>query len=148
MLLPQTIPRHCSTANSIFTAAAIPALLPATVGISASENVPTTSATAAVEPHEEIQSLQPTINPAYSPSAYRENTYCPPERGIIVPSSASEIAPRSAYSPPASQMRRNGPALGTCAAILPGARNIPAAIVLPIITASPNPTPSTRSRWP
>ena len=39
--------------------------------MSAPENVPITRATAAVEPHDEIQSLQPTMNPAYSPSGER-----------------------------------------------------------------------------
>ena len=63
------IPRHCKTAKTIATVAAIAGLQPLNAGKSAPENVPTTSATAAVEPHVEIQSLQPTMNPAYSPSA-------------------------------------------------------------------------------
>src|SRR5688500_3627194 len=75
ILLPQTIPRHWSTAKKIATAAATAAAFPLSAGMSAPEKVPITNATAAVEPHDEIQSLQPTINPAYSPSAYRENTY-------------------------------------------------------------------------
>ena len=45
----------------------------------------------------------PTTKPAYSPRAWRAKTYWPPERGIIVPSSAIESAPSSAYSPPATQ---------------------------------------------
>ena len=44
----------------------------------------------------EIQSLQPTMNPGYSPSARRTNTYWPPDLGSIAPSSASEMAPSSA----------------------------------------------------
>src|SRR5688572_4850894 len=69
IVLPQTMPRHCNTANTIATVAATAGPLPSSPGMSAPENVPMTSATAAVEPHEEIQSLQPTMNPAYSPSA-------------------------------------------------------------------------------
>ena len=44
----------------------------------------------------EIQSLQPTMNPGYSPSARRTNTYWPPDLGSIAPSSESEMAPSSA----------------------------------------------------
>src|SRR6185369_5059318 len=92
IVLPQTMPRHCKTPNTIAIAAATAGPLPLRAGKSAPENVPATSATAAVEPHVEIQSLQPTMKPAYSPSAYRSNTYWPPDRGIIAPSSATEIA--------------------------------------------------------
>src|ERR1044071_9214522 len=67
ILLPQTIPRHCRNAKMIATAVAI--VFVESAGNNATENVPISSDTAAVEPHDEIQSLQPTMNPAYSPSA-------------------------------------------------------------------------------
>jgi hypothetical protein len=94
--LPHLIPRHCATANTTMTVVAIVVALAASPGNSATENSPITMETAAAVPAVEIQSLHPTMKPGYSPSAYRENTYWPPERGIIAPSSASCIAPRSA----------------------------------------------------
>src|SRR5947207_2279498 len=97
VVLPQTIPRHCKSAKTIATVAAIATAFPLSVGKSAPANSPITSETAAAEPQVEIQSLHPTMKPAYSPNAYRAKTYCPPERGIIAPSSDNEIAPGSAY---------------------------------------------------
>ena len=78
------------------TKVATATVLPAKAGSSAPVYSPMTIATAAVVPQVEIQSLQPTIKPAYGPSARRAKLYWPPERGIIVPSSASENAPSSA----------------------------------------------------
>src|SRR5215813_6690319 len=69
VLLPQTMPCHCNSAKTIATAAATAVAFPSSAGISAPLNVPINSDTAAVEPHDEIQSLQPTTNPAYSPRA-------------------------------------------------------------------------------
>ena len=64
----------------------------------------------------------------------------------MVPSSASDTAPSSAYSPPAIHTARYSPVVGSCAATCPGVRKIPAPMVFPTMTASPNVTPSTRSR--
>src|ERR1043166_5296149 len=69
VVLPQTMPCHCNSAKKIATAAATNAAFPASAGITAPLNVPINNETAAVEPHDEIQSLQPTTNPAYSPRA-------------------------------------------------------------------------------
>src|SRR5689334_8229728 len=69
VVLPQTMPCHCNSAKKIATAAATAVAFPASAGNSAPLNVPINNDTAAVEPHDEIQSLQPTTKPAYSPSA-------------------------------------------------------------------------------
>src|ERR1051326_6345122 len=69
VVLPQPMPCHCSSAKKIATAAATIAAFPSSAGMRAPLNVPFNSDPAAVEPHDEIQSLQPTTNPAYSPSA-------------------------------------------------------------------------------
>src|SRR6185503_11877638 len=58
-VLPQAIPRHCNTANTIVMAIAIPVALPRREGIKLLANSPATMATAAVLPQLEIQSLQP-----------------------------------------------------------------------------------------
>ena len=63
------MPRHCTAAKTTVTAVAIAAARPVSDGTSATENSPTTSETAAVVPQVEIQSLQPTMKPGYSPSA-------------------------------------------------------------------------------
>ena len=76
------------TANAVVTKTATPAVHPARPGTSTAANSAATIETAAVVPQVEIQSLHPTRKPAYSPNAYRENTYWPPERGSIAPSSA------------------------------------------------------------
>src|ERR1041385_4318044 len=60
VLLPQTIPRHCSNAKTIATTAATPADFPSSAGNNPPLKVPISNDTAAVEPHDEIQSLQPT----------------------------------------------------------------------------------------
>jgi hypothetical protein len=96
VVLPQAIPRHCKSAKRIATVDAMATALPLSAGKSAPANSPMTSETAAAEPHVEIQSLQPTIKPAYSPKAYRAKTYCPPDFGIIAPNSAKQMAPSKA----------------------------------------------------
>src|SRR5712692_4876109 len=58
------------------------------------------------------------------------------------------MAPSKAYNPPATQTPMNNHPLGNCWAIEPGVLTMPAPIVFPIITASPNPTPRTRSKRP
>ena len=63
----------------------------------------------------------------------------------MVPSSARETAPSRAYTPPAIHAARYHPVEGSCSATEPGVRRIPAPMVLPMVTASPNVTPSTRS---
>src|SRR4030095_13211369 len=105
-----------------------------------------TRATAAVAPQVDNQSDQPTMNPAYSPKAYRAKTYCPPERGSIVPSSAIDNAPRNAYKPPINQTIKNNQTFGSCVAMFPGARKMAAPMVLPMITERPKPTPRILSR--
>src|SRR6266550_2082333 len=75
-------------------------------------------------------------------------TYHPPERGIIAPSSATEIAPSNAYTPPRIQTPMNKVGVGSCDATSPGVRRIPIPMVPPIVTANPKPTPRTRSRPP
>jgi hypothetical protein len=42
----------------------------------------------------------------------------------------------------------NGQNVWRCVAIAPGVLRMPAPTALPIVTASPNPTPRTASRWP
>src|SRR5882672_4948550 len=84
-VLPQMIPRHCKTAKTIATTTAIATAsgFPLSRGKRAPANSPIRSETPAAEPHVEIQSLQPTRKPAYSPNAWRAKTYCPPDFGII-----------------------------------------------------------------
>ena len=107
-----------------------------------------TIATAAAVPQVESQSLHPTMKPAYSPIARREKLYCPPLRGIDAPSSASDEAPKSAYSPPTIHTPIKSHAFGSIFAMSPGVRTIPAAMALPTATAMPNHTPSTCSSLP
>src|SRR5437588_4681251 len=76
------------------------------------------------------------------------NTYHPPERGIIAPNSATEMAPSNAYTPPRIQTPMNKVGVGSCLATSPGVRRIPMPIVPPIVTANPKPTPRTRSSPP
>jgi hypothetical protein len=63
-------------------------------------NAPAYSATAidtaAPDALLEIQSDQPTTNPAYGPNTFRAKTYWPPDRGISTPSSAIEATPNAA----------------------------------------------------
>src|SRR4051812_39847551 len=66
----------------------------------------------------------------------------------MAPSSLTERAPRNAYRPPATHTARNRSVLGKRAATSPGVRRIPEPTVLPTVTASPNPMPSTRSSAP
>ena len=94
--LPQLIPRHCKMKNPTMTAIAMGWTCPASAGISAPLYSPMTMATAAAVPHVESQSLQPTMNPAYSPNARRAKLYWPPLRGMAAPSSARENAPPTA----------------------------------------------------
>ena len=54
---------------------------------------PMTIEIAATEAAVEIQSIQPTTNAGNSPNARRAKLYWPPERGIMVPSSDSALAP-------------------------------------------------------
>ena len=79
------IPRHCRTAKTIATAVATATAprFPLSAGKSAPANSPIKRDTPAVEPQVEIQSLQPTRKPAYSPNAWRAKTYCPPFFGIM-----------------------------------------------------------------
>ncbi len=93
---PHFTPRHWRSAKKIVTPAAISVSRPASAGTSAALYSPITIETAAVVPHVESQSLQPTMNPAYGPSARCEKAYCPPARGIIAPSSAIERLPSRA----------------------------------------------------
>src|SRR5687767_11014966 len=146
---PARTSRQSTMVKRMTTADATYADRPAIAGTSTPSDSASTIDTAAELPHVEIQSLQPTTNPAYSPMPARANTYCPPDRGSIAPSSASETAPSSAYTPPAIHSASTRPSLpAALAATSPGARRIPAQIVFPIVTASPNPTPRTRSRRP
>src|ERR1044072_251157 len=69
VVLPQTTPRHCKAAKTSATVTAMGTAAPAIVGNRITVNWPINNATAAVEPQVEIQSLQPTTKPAYSPSA-------------------------------------------------------------------------------
>ena len=50
--------------------------------------------------------------------------------------------------PPITHTARNSPRCGSCSAISPGARRMPAPIVLPTATATPKPTPSTCNKRP
>src|ERR1051325_3031140 len=64
-LLPHETPRHCSTAKNMTTKAAIAVFHSASEGTSTPRYSAMTMATAAVVPHVETQSPQPTTNPAY-----------------------------------------------------------------------------------
>src|SRR6202022_4019529 len=101
--LPHLMPRHCKTKNPMMTRTAMSLTWPPSNGMSSPLYSPMTIATAAAVPEVESQSLQPTMKPAYSPSARREKLYWPPLRGMAAPSSAMEDAPESAYNPPATQ---------------------------------------------
>src|SRR5688572_5655501 len=123
---PVRTPRHRRIVNAAMTADAVTAAGGAERGASAASASPSTMDTAATLPDVEIQSLHPTTNAGYSPSAPRANTYCPPDRGIIAPSSARETAPSNAYRAPTTQTDTNTVVLGTFAATSLGARRIPA----------------------
>src|SRR5579863_2023718 len=146
--LPQRIPRHCKTPNPRMTLTAIALTWPDSMGTRSPLYSAITMPTAAAVPQVESQSLHPTMKPAYSPMARREKLYWPPLRGIAAPNSASEEAPKSAYSPPITQTPRKSHALGRTWAMSPGVRTIPAAIALPIAAETPNQTPRTCSRRP
>src|SRR5215470_11530528 len=105
--LPHRTPRHCNTKNPAITSTEISLTCPASGGNSAPLYSAITMATAAAVPQVESQSLQPTTNPAYSPSARREKLYCPPLRGIAAPNSAMEGALKNAYSPPTIHTPKN-----------------------------------------
>src|ERR1700719_1583620 len=94
--LPHLMPRHCKTKNPRMMTTAMSLTWPANGGMSSLLYSPMTMATAAAVPQVESQSLQPTMNPAYSPSARWEKLYWPPLRGMAAPSSAMEDAPASA----------------------------------------------------
>jgi len=104
---PARTPRDCNRVKASTTADATASSRSARAGTSSHVYSPITSATAAMLPALEIQSLQPTTKAGYSPSARRTKTYCPPERGSAAPSSASESAPSNAYTPPASHTARS-----------------------------------------
>src|SRR2546423_15705119 len=67
---------------------------------------------------------------------------------MAAPSSAREDAPTNAYRPPIIHTPRNRTGLGSHWAMSPGARTIPAAMVLPTAAETPNQTPSTLRRRP
>src|SRR5579859_525478 len=150
VLLPQLIPRHCKRKKPTITPTAMTFNLtaPAKTGTRAPLYSAMTMATAAAVPQVESQSLQPTMNPAYSPMARREKLYWPPLRGIAAPNPALDEALRRGKSPPMTHTLKNRIGLGSHCAMSPGARTIPAAIVLPTAAAMPNHMPRTLSRWP
>src|SRR6266404_49854 len=80
--LPHLMPRHCKMKNPRMMTTAISLTCPASGGISSPVYSPMTMATAAAVPQVESQSLQPTMNPAYSPNARRAKLYWPPLRGM------------------------------------------------------------------
>src|SRR6185437_4883127 len=131
-------PRHRMAVNTTTVAVATHFPNGAIAGTSSPTDVPITIDTAAVLAHVDNQSLHPITKPVYGPNACRANTYCPPDRGSIAPSSARLSAPRSAYTPPAIHTPKNSAGVGSRPAISPGAASMPAPIVFPMITASPN----------
>src|ERR1051326_2532316 len=62
--LPQRTPRHCRRANSMAVIRAIALVLEASAGKSTPVYSATTLAITAIVAHVDIQSLQPTTNPA------------------------------------------------------------------------------------
>src|SRR5690349_1467870 len=145
---PHFTPRYCNTVKNTTTASPTPSDDVASDGISAPAYSPTRIAAAAKAATDDTQSLHPTITPAYDPNACRAKTYCPPDRGTNTPSSAREIVPSSAYTPPAIHARIKSHSFGSTAATDPGVRRIPDPIVLPTMTATPKATPSTCSSRP
>src|SRR6202022_4394083 len=146
--LPHLIPRHCRMKKPVMTRTAISFTWPSRDGMSAPLYSAMTIATAAAVPQVESQSLQPTMKPAKSPRARREKLYCPPLRGMAAPNSAMDEAPARAYRPPITQTPKNRKTLGSHCAMSPGARTIPAAMVLPTAAEMPNHMPRTLRRRP
>src|SRR5215211_1824031 len=142
-LSPQRTPRHCWIKNTATTEMATGTVNRTSAGNSAARYSPMRMAAAASDAVDEIQSLAPITKPAYGPNARRANTYCPPDRGITTPSSASDTTPSSAYAPPAIHASMKAAGLGNSEATVPGVRSIPEPMVLPMMTATPNAIPST-----
>ena len=143
---PERTPTHWMAVKPRTTEIAVTFSRPASDGTSWPVSSPSAIPVAAMAPHDDTQSVQPTTNAGYSPSARRANTYCPPDFGIITASSAIVIAPSSAYTPPASHAPMNQTGCGSAAATSPGVRRIPTPMVLPTMIASPKATPRTFRR--
>src|SRR6185437_9736815 len=88
-------PRQRMAVNTRTVAAATHLDHAAMAGTSTPTDSPITIDTAAVLAFVDNQSLHPMTNPVYEPNACLANTYCPPDRGSIAPSSARLSAPRA-----------------------------------------------------
>src|SRR5580704_2516434 len=146
--LPQRIPRHCTKKKTQIMPTAIVNSCLASAGKKSQLYSAMTMETAAAVPHVESQSLHPTMKPAYSPMARREKLYWPPLRGIEAPSSASEEAPKNAYSPPTIHTPMKSHAFGSIFAMSPGVRTIPAPMAFPMVTVMTRHPPRTCSNLP
>src|SRR4051794_55213 len=161
---PGPTPRTCTAASIAITATATSACgVTATVtGPSAAETSGRRSAAngtnrpreaakptalAAIAPENPATNdVQPVKNAAAGPNASRRYTYSPPAFGRSAASSAYDIAPANASTPPASHAPIMRPGCGTSVATMAGVRKMPLPMTFETMMAAASSVPSRRSR--